>query len=509
MSDEHTGGYAGARERLAQRYGMNENDFRRMGPQVMKKLAQFALKQENSERSHQPGRAKGAHIGAVLAMLLACCFASLQAHAQINCNASPSPCATVTGFLTASNGVSAADFTLTFQPSQMFFVAGTGVAIPTSTTCATSHDGSIVGIPNPLFTTSVSTAFSGTLPASTYYLFYTFYTTSPTQETLPSPEQSIQLNSTGQIVVQPAPNGIPSNALGMKIYIGATSGAETLQGSTVGFNTFTQSTPLVVGATAPASNTSSCKQVANDAGWPTGTGYQVTLTDQSGNTYPGYPMLWQLLGPGTTINISSGLPYYHGVVTFPTPLLAQPLNHAPQSVAGPLGVTGAFTGSGGGTLSGGYTLNGPGSANTVTLLNSQGPVTAITGNGADQNLYTYSIPGNTIGASKGFRVKFAFQKTAGSASTTYRLKLGSTTLFTWVSNFAGLTTGTLLVMNATGVQNAQWFMGQVLEGTAIVTNQQGVSAVESLATTDAISLTFNVANTDQVTPKMWVVEIVQ
>ena len=41
-------------------------------------------------------------------------------------------------------------------------------------------------------------------------------------------------------------------------------------------------------------------------------------------TLPGYPMLWQITGPGTTINLSQGLPYYHGVVMYPSPILASP-----------------------------------------------------------------------------------------------------------------------------------------------------------------------------------------
>jgi hypothetical protein len=60
------------------------------------------------------------------------------------------------------------------------------------------------------------------------------------------------------------------------------------------------------------------------------------LTDPNGHSQPGYPMQWQLMGPGTTVNLSNGLPYYHGVVMFPSPILASPLNHAPQSIAGNL-----------------------------------------------------------------------------------------------------------------------------------------------------------------------------
>ncbi len=50
-------------------------------------------------------------------------------------------------------------------------------------------------------------------------------------------------------------------------------------------------------------------------------------------------MQWQLLGPGTTINISQGLPLYNGTVTYPIPILARPYNHGPQSISGPLSMT--------------------------------------------------------------------------------------------------------------------------------------------------------------------------
>jgi hypothetical protein len=79
--------------------------------------------------------------------------------------------------------------------------------------------------------------------------------------------------------------------------------------------------------------------VANDAGWPTGTGYQVSMTTPAGDNVPGWPQQWQLLGPGTTQNISNGLPFYNGTVTYPIPILARPVNHAPQSISGPLYMT--------------------------------------------------------------------------------------------------------------------------------------------------------------------------
>jgi len=233
----------------------------------------------------------------------------------------------------------ASNYILSFQLSQWGYESGTGVVINAGTYCATSTDGSVVGVPNPLQSPVVTTGFTGTLPPANYYVKLAFYDASGFL-TLPSPERVIQLNSTGQLIVASPVSGLPAGAVGMKVYISATSNTETLQGTTVGSAAFIQSIPLVSGASPSSTNTTLCKQIANDAIWPTGTGYTVALTDTGGNTLPGYPMMWQLMGPNTTINLSTGLPYYLGTVYFPTPILASPLNHALQSISGPLSLTG-------------------------------------------------------------------------------------------------------------------------------------------------------------------------
>ena len=246
---------------------------------------------------------------------------------------------TLAGTMQASNGMPASNYILSFQISQMAYVSGTGVVVNNGVYCATSTDGSVVGVPNPLQSPVVTTGFTGTLPPANYYVKLAFYDASGFL-TLPSPERVIQLNSTGQLIVASPVSGLPAGAVGMKVYISATSNTETLQGTTVGSAAFIQSIPLVSGASPSSTNTTLCKQIANDAIWPTGTGYTVALTDTGGNTLPGYPMMWQLMGPNTTINLSTGLPYYHGTVYFPTPILASPLNHALQSISGPLSLTG-------------------------------------------------------------------------------------------------------------------------------------------------------------------------
>ena len=256
---------------------------------------------------------------------------ALDAHGQM---------ATLTGTLQASNGLPAANYTIAFTPSQFGFIAGTGVVVNSTTYCATSVDGSVVGITNPLQPTINTAAYSGgTLPAGNYFVESAWVTSGGTT-TLVSPESTAQLTSAGNLSVAPPVGGLPAGVTGIKVYISATSGGETLQGSVTGPGVYTQSAPLVTGATVPATNTTVCQQVANDAIWPVGTGYTVSLTDPSGNTLPGYPMQWQLLGPNTTINLTNGLPYYHGIVVFPSPILASPYNHSIQSISGPLAMMG-------------------------------------------------------------------------------------------------------------------------------------------------------------------------
>ncbi len=210
---------------------------------------------------------------------------------------------------------------------------------PVTAECATSVDGSVVLVPNPLGPPVVAPVFSGTLPAGTYFVEEAWYDAAA-HTTLVSPEVQIQLSATGEITENPPITGLAGTAVGRNIYIGTTSGSETLQGTVVGSGTYTQSVPLVTGANPPAVNNTVCMDIANDAAWPTGTGYNVSLTTPAGQTLPGWPMEWQLLGPGNTINVAMGLPLYNGVVTYPVPILARPFGHGPQSISGNLSMTG-------------------------------------------------------------------------------------------------------------------------------------------------------------------------
>ncbi len=350
-----------------------------------------------------------------LATALTLALAAAGLHAQF-----VAPYCGIQGTLNSSSGLAAKNATLSFSPSQVFFVGGSSVVVKQSQ-CATDTNGNVIGVGNPLTKAQVSVQFVGTLPPGNYYVEITWYDQFGAQ-TLASPETVAQLTSTGELQILPPVGNGPPQAVGMAVYIGLTSGGETLQGTTstltaqftqavplgspvgsitvtsggqfaacptaftftggggtgaaavpvcsvsMGIYTITSYTGLVGGnnyVTAPTvstngtasvapvlaanlnttiapplANGTSCRVVCNDAGMPTGTGYNVSLVDASGNTLFAYPEMWQFFGPGSTYNLSQGIPYYHGQVTYPIPLLTIPYNHNPQSISGPLSLTG-------------------------------------------------------------------------------------------------------------------------------------------------------------------------
>jgi hypothetical protein len=282
--------------------------------------------------------------------------------------------------------------------------ASAQLIVPVTSECATSVDGTVVGTLNPLNPPQVSAVFSGTLPSGTYYIEIAWYDAA-SHVTLPSPEVQQQLVSTGELQISPPASGQPATAVGMQVFIGATSGGETLQGTTTGSATFTQSTPLSAGTALPTTNNTVCSVVANDAGWPTGTGYSVSLTTPAGATLPGYPLQAQFLGPGNTINLSQGFPLYNGTVTYPVPVLSRPYGHGPQGIAGPLDLTGYNLTSvnrlgigtkvpGWGVDAEGTGINGAVNANTGFLFDGTAPLNhVLLGNGS------YYVDSATIPAS--------------------------------------------------------------------------------------------------------------
>ena len=266
---------------------------------------------------------------------------------------------TVTGTLAYPNtAILLNDSTITFALSQPAYVSGSFLVVPASVSCYTSNQGNVVGLQDALVAPTVTPSIvTGSLPNATYYteISYWYGAGGAGQESLPSPETSTLLTGAGELTIN-APVIHPANATGYNVYIGTSSGAETLQIHVTGWGNAVQSTPLSgAGASPLTTNTTPCTLKFQDELIPTGTWYNASIVDAGGNTLPGFPQRWQLWGGANgTVNLSNGFPVSFNLTIFPTPIQANPPNSAAQSINSALTVQGALTVNGGLTAAGGF-----------------------------------------------------------------------------------------------------------------------------------------------------------
>ena len=265
---------------------------------------------------------------------------------SLSCFATLAVAGTITGQIqTPSTGRGVPNGTLTFSLSQVAVISGTAT-LAGNGNCWTDTNGSVVGLPGDAAVAApvlASNLGSGTLAAGTYFVRYTW--SNATGESQPSAERSLTLSSAGTLIVQ-APVNVPTAATSTKVYISATSGAETLQGSVAVANgviggNYSQTSPLAAGAAMPTSNTSVCQIRFNDELQPSYTGYSVAFTNLNGAGIAGFPQKWYLSGGSNgTVNVGVGLPLYSGVVVYPQPIVSNPAANAMQSLNGPLNMNG-------------------------------------------------------------------------------------------------------------------------------------------------------------------------
>jgi hypothetical protein len=153
----------------------------------------------------------------------------------------------------------------------------------------------------------------------------------------------------------------------------------------------------------------------------------------------------------------------------------------------------------------------------MTLLNQQQSGSAIVGTGGDATLYTYTLPANVLAFGKGLRIKLKYLHSTGTVSTIYKLSIGGTLIdsLTYANNNTTSREGvTWEIFNNGGSQTAQNWQREAYENLTGVTT--GLSAVFNSGTSainfgnsQAITATFNVAATDQVTPVSFLVELIQ
>lgn len=237
--------------------------------------------------------------------------------------------------------------TFTFTLTQAAVVSGTASVVPSSVNCYTDSNGNVVGLPTPLSATLSVNLASGTLPGGTYYIRSAWNNTSGTTQA--SAEQVQVLASSGTLIITPPTNKQPGAATQYNVYIGTTSGGETLQGTVSisggTFAAYSQSTPLIAGSALPASNTSVCSLRFNDELQPSFVCYNVGLTTQTGAMVSGYPQYFYLAGGSSgTVNLSTGTPSSSvcqgsGVV-YPQAIVTTPAFNGLQSINGPLSLNG-------------------------------------------------------------------------------------------------------------------------------------------------------------------------
>lgn len=185
---------------------------------------------------------------------------------------------------------------------------------------------------------------------------------------------------------------------------------------------------------------------------------------------------------------------------------ATPLSPSFQSgTAGNVVLPGTLNVTGG--IIGGLVIK-PNVGNSINVLNFQGTLAAITGNSADQTMYTYTLPANTIGPNQGFRITTVSTHSTGTASVTYKLFINgqSATIFSSSSSSGSFNTR-LLEMDATSTTSVGVIQTTNFQ-TLINDGELGYTGL-NWAANQVITLTFNVANTDAVTPYLFLVELVQ
>jgi hypothetical protein len=93
--------------------------------------------------------------------------------------------------------------------------------------------------------------------------------------------------------------------VGYKVYIGATAGSETLQGTVASWTAHSQAVNISAGAAPPVSNNTVCSLAFSDELIPTGTGYTVNFIIARSSKIPGFPQTWCKFGG------AAGLPYFN------------------------------------------------------------------------------------------------------------------------------------------------------------------------------------------------------
>jgi hypothetical protein len=153
----------------------------------------------------------------------------------------------------------------------------------------------------------------------------------------------------------------------------------------------------------------------------------------------------------------------------------------------------------------------PSPVGTGVVICAQAVLTAITGTGSTQNVYNCTVPSSLFVVGRVLNVHVVSRHTTGSSSITYNWKLGGTAF----STYSATTTGSIvhdLWCIITGTNAETCTTNVAISGGAspvFVANSvlAGSTATEATGSASSISFQFNAANTDAVTPLMYLVMV--
>jgi len=151
------------------------------------------------------------------------------------------------------------------------------------------------------------------------------------------------------------------------------------------------------------------------------------------------------------------------------------------------------------------------SAGSAVILDKQGvqpPVTTVDGSAV--TLFSYGLPGGTLGPTDEIWVQTAFKHTTGSTSTTYAFAFGSASVSVNTSTKSGTSAWDVHVSN-NGATNAQ-ILYQPPGSNANAFLGPGVGATSAIDTTQNVTFAITAkaaSNTDKITPEYFAVYLIR
>jgi hypothetical protein len=145
------------------------------------------------------------------------------------------------------------------------------------------------------------------------------------------------------------------------------------------------------------------------------------------------------------------------------------------------------------------------------ILDKQGalpPVTTV--NGTPVTLFSYILPGGTLGATDEIWVQTAFKHTTGSASTAYNFAFGATSGTVNTSTGAGTSAWDVHVSNNGATDVQIWYQPAGSNGNAFL--GPGVGGTSAIDTTQDVTIAITAkaaSNTNKITPEYFAVYLIR